>query len=277
MTHAAVDHPYREFERAGWERAADAYGTTFERATKLFAPALLAAGGCGKGVRILDVACATGFIAGMAAAQGALATGIDFSASMVTVARRRFPELDFRQADAEALPFADGSFDGVVIGFGVHHFPFPVRALGEARRVLRLGGRLAFTVWAAPEEHIIHKLVLGAVRASGHPSPELPAPPVGTLNDADGCRRLLADAGFAAASIRTERVEARVTVDSGAELVAMLANGTVRSSAVIRSLPADRLPDIIEAVERAAEPYREGGQLRVPAVAILAAATRTAA
>jgi len=274
MVQTAVDHPYREFERAGWERAACAYGATFERATKLFAPAMLAAAGCRDGARILDVACASGFISGMAAAQGAAATGVDFSPSMVAVARTRFPEVEFRQADAEALPFADGSFDGVVIGFGVHHFPFPVRALAEARRVLRTGGRLAFTVWAAPEEHIIHKLVLGAVRASGHPSPELPAPPVGSLNDAAGWRRLLEEAGFAAASIRTEKIEARVTVTSAAELIEMLANGTVRSSAVIRSLPPDKLPAIVAAVEEAAEPYREAGELRIPAVAILAAATR---
>ncbi len=275
MSPAAVEHPYREFERAGWERAAGAYGATFERATKLFAPAMLAAAGCRRGARILDVACASGFISGMAAAQGAIATGVDFSASMVAIAQGRFPGIEFRQADAEALPFADATFDGVVIGFGVHHFPFPVRALAEARRVLRTDGRLAFTVWAAPDEHIIHKLVLGAVRASGHPSPALPAPPVGTLNDAAGCRRLLEEAGFAPASIRTERIEARVAVTSGAELVEMLANGTVRSSAVIRSLPPDKLPAIIAAVEQAAAPYREAGELRVPAVAILAAATRT--
>ena len=56
-------------------------------------------------------------------------------------AKVRYPGLRFRQADAEAMPEADGTFDAVAIGFGVHHFPFPVRALVEAHRVLRLGGR----------------------------------------------------------------------------------------------------------------------------------------
>jgi SAM-dependent methyltransferase len=62
-----------------------------------------------------------------------------------------------RAGDAHALPFDDGSFDAVTFGFCLHHIPDPERALAEARRVLRRGGRLAFSVWAAGRDQAIRK------------------------------------------------------------------------------------------------------------------------
>ena len=87
-----------------------------------------------------DVACGSGHLAGFADAQGASVEGLDFSPRMIAAARKRFPGLSFQVGDAEALPFPDDAFDAVVIGFCVHHFPFPIRALSEARRVLRPEG-----------------------------------------------------------------------------------------------------------------------------------------
>ena len=55
----------------------------------------------------------------------------------------------FERSDAEALPFADGSFDAAVCGLGLMYVPDPVKALGEMRRLLRPGGRAAAAVWGA--------------------------------------------------------------------------------------------------------------------------------
>jgi len=146
----------------------------------------------------------------MAAASGAQVEGIDFSPNMVDAARRRYLGLMFQQADAEALPFADGTFDAVAIGFGVHHFPFPVRALVEARRVLRSAGRLGFTVWASIDEHMIQKVAVDAVRETGNPVATLPVSPAGAICDIGACVRLLREAGFDSPAPRAEKRVARI-------------------------------------------------------------------
>jgi len=65
---------------------------------------------------------------------------------MIGAASKLHPALASREADAESLPFNDGCFDAVTINFGLHHSAFPLRALAEARQVLRIGGHLDFTV-----------------------------------------------------------------------------------------------------------------------------------
>lgn len=215
MISNVTGHPYREFERCGWERAAAAYAGSFEAVSGLFATPLLDAAQIHRGSTLLDVACGPGSVTSLAAARGAAAVGVDFSPSMIAEARRRHPSLSFQEGDAEALPFTDQSFDAVIINFGIHHFPFPVRALGEARRVLRPGGRVAFTTWAPPEHHVIHTIVVGAVRESGNPGAELPRPPGGAVNEAATCTRLLEEAGFGPDSLHTELLKSSLGRNPG--------------------------------------------------------------
>jgi len=94
------------------------------------------------GDKVLDACCGTGDLAVAAARTGGRVTGIDFSDRMLERARRKAPELDWVSGDVLALPFADGSFDAVTVGFGVRNVEDLQRALAELRRVLRAGGRL---------------------------------------------------------------------------------------------------------------------------------------
>src|ERR1044072_6806043 len=71
----------------------------------------------------------------------------------------------FRPADAQALPFADGSFDLVVCQFGVMFFPDRVAAYREARRMLRPGARFLSTAWARLDRNPVSAAVAGAVAA----------------------------------------------------------------------------------------------------------------
>lgn len=71
--------------------------------------------------------------------------------------------VDWQVADALALPFADGAFDLVVCQFGAMFFPDKPRAWAEARRVLRPGGRLVFSVWDRIERNGFADVVQRAV------------------------------------------------------------------------------------------------------------------
>ncbi|MGV6847867.1 MAG: class I SAM-dependent methyltransferase [Marinibacterium sp.] len=111
------------------------------------------------GERILDVATGTGRTARMVAEQGARVTGVDFAAGLLDAARdlsaHLADRLDLQEGDAEALPFADAAFDGVISTYGVMFAFDQARAAAELARVTRAGGRLVLMTWYdEPEEYI---------------------------------------------------------------------------------------------------------------------------
>lgn len=266
-------HPYREFEHAGWECAANAYAATFESATRQYAEVLLDAAGLKAGDNHLDVACGTGYVTELARERGANSIGTDFSAAMLAEAVRLHPSSRFEQADAEALPYCADSFDVVTINFGVHHFPFPERALAETRRVLRNGGSVSFTVWATPDEHALHAIALEAVRGTGGAGAGLPAPPHGELNTVAGCIRLLEAAHFKPVAQHCTLVRRILTLGSVAELTHLIESGTVRLASLLRSQPQANRVAILRGLEGAAAKYQRDGHLEIPIVAVVATGT----
>jgi demethylmenaquinone methyltransferase/2-methoxy-6-polyprenyl-1,4-benzoquinol methylase len=94
------------------------------------------------GDRVLDACCGTGDLAIEAERAGARVTGLDFSERMLERARRKSEAVEWLRGDVLELPFADGSFDAVTVGFGIRNVPELERGLGELARVLRPGGRL---------------------------------------------------------------------------------------------------------------------------------------
>src|SRR5258708_988019 len=188
---------FHDFEQAGWEANVAEYDSGFARLTSQSIDSLLDAVRAGPGVRLLDVACGPGYAAAAAARRGARVTGIDFSAPMVAQARRSYPEVDFHEGDAEAIAFGDGTFDAVVMNYGILHLSRPEQAMSEALRVLRPGGRFAFTAWTNPSEAIGFGIVLGAIQAHGNMEVKVPeGPPFFRFGDADECARTLRAAGF---------------------------------------------------------------------------------
>jgi len=140
----------------GWEDAGEAWGDRALDWAYLFEPYARAANdevfdqvGVGPGVRLLDVACGSGYAAMVAAGRGAEVAGLDAAAGLIEIACRRTPEGDFRVGDMFALPFADGVFDAVTSFNGI--WAGCDAAVVEATRVLRPGGMFAMTFWGSPK------------------------------------------------------------------------------------------------------------------------------
>ncbi len=102
------------------------------------------------GQRILDLAAGTGTSSRPFADAGALVVPADLSAGMLAVGKARQPDLTFVNADALALPFADGVFDAVTISFGLRNVEDVPTALAELHRVTRPGGRIVICEFSTP-------------------------------------------------------------------------------------------------------------------------------
>ena len=109
------------------------------------------------GSRVLDVACGTGNLAVVAARHGCAVSGIDIAGNLIVQARARAAAeglpINFKEADAEALPFVGGQFDLVVSMFGVMFAPRPNVVAAELLRVTKPGGQIALANWT-PEGFI---------------------------------------------------------------------------------------------------------------------------
>lgn len=115
------------------------------------------------GERLLDLCCGTGDIALAGAAAGAEVFGLDFSAPMLAIARRRSAKIpgpigtrpvSWLEADAENLPFADNTFDVVIVGYGLRNLSRWEEGLTGMCRVARPGGRVLVLDFGKPENPI---------------------------------------------------------------------------------------------------------------------------
>lgn len=126
----------------------------FGKLAKMTAPsaeAFVAGLQIGPGMNVLDVACGTGNLALPAARAGATVTGLDIAPNLLEQARARAAQeglqIRFDEGDAEAMPYADASFDVVMSMFGAMFAPRPEVVAVELARVLKPGGTLAMANW----------------------------------------------------------------------------------------------------------------------------------
>jgi ubiquinone/menaquinone biosynthesis C-methylase UbiE len=169
-----------------------------------WAPLLVAKAALHQGERVLDVACGTGVVTRLAAAQvqtGGHVVGLDLNPGMLARARASSPPegaaVEWREGDAGAMPFGAATFDAVFCQLGLQYFPDRQQAAREMYRVLKPGGRLVVLVWRA----IAHSpgFAALAVALERHVSPAAAAvmrAPFVFGDTTDELRELLVQAGF---------------------------------------------------------------------------------
>jgi SAM-dependent methyltransferase len=184
----------------GWTESGQAWGARAGDWAYLVEPyarpandALFDRAGVGPGTRLLDIACGSGYAAGVAAGRGAEVAGLDASEALIAIARERTPGADLRIGDMFALPFDEDQFDVATSFNGI--WRGCEDALREARRVVRPGGLVGFSFWGAPKR--LGLLSFFATLLELSPASHVDA----TLNQGDTGRpgvaeQMLADAGL---------------------------------------------------------------------------------
>lgn len=181
---------YKEMVREDWKMAAPGWRkwtNRLEAQGKPITEALIRASSIRSGMNVLDIACGTGdpalTLARIVAPTGHV-TATDLTAGMVEIAQERsrtlgLTNIHFKQADSEALPFADGSFEAVTCRFGIMFFTNREKSLREILRVLKPGGRATFAAWGPREQNPwFDNMLTILTKYAGlpPPPPEMPHP-----------------------------------------------------------------------------------------------------
>ncbi|MFC3282553.1 class I SAM-dependent methyltransferase [Litchfieldella rifensis] len=149
---------------------------------------------------VLDVGCGTGVLLASLAREmpGVRLAGIDLSCEMLEIARHRVgPNVELKEASAEALPFSDSEFDAVVSTSVFHYIREPRRALGEMHRILKPGGRVVIVDWC--DDYLTCRLcnVFLQIFDPGH----------FRTYRSDECRELLVGAEFANVEVERYKID----------------------------------------------------------------------
>jgi SAM-dependent methyltransferase len=241
---------------------------------------LIGALGPQPGETVLELGAGTGETGFEAAAilgeEGRLISS-DFSPEMVEVARRRGSELglgnvDHRVMDVERIELDSASVDGVLCQSTYMLAADPAAALAETRRVLRPGGRLALSVWGAPERNPWGSIGGMLLIERGHmPLPEPEAPGVFSMASEERTRALLDSAGFT--SVRTEEVPLRFGFRDLGEYEQWVVDVAGSFAIVMRELPEEEREVLRARLREAFVPFATDGGYELPGAALCAVAS----
>ena len=273
---------FARFEREFWDRTGPIYSEGFGPITSQTVPCLMRhlglppaaasaptpADAPGKAAAtLLDVACGPGFITAALAGSGVTVVGVDLSTAMLRVARQLNPDARFEQADAEALPFPDESFDAVSCNFGMLHFGDPPSAIASAARVLRRGGRYAYAVWDTPDRNPALSIIMAAVKpyVAGTVMPE--GPPYFHYADRAVGQQALERVGLI--DVTVEGVPMTWPIRSAATFLGYFREGGARIGEVLRQLTAEAARQVEADVDAALAGYGSPGDYTVPTAAVV--------
>jgi SAM-dependent methyltransferase len=268
----------RQQSRATWNAVAPGWYTQREELWKVSRPVsewMIRRLDPQPGDTVLELAAGlgdTGFMAARLVGESGRVIITDFAPEMVAGARRRAEEIgvknaEFRVLDAEQMDLEMDSVDGVLCRWAYMLTTDPAAAFAETRRVLRPGGRLAFSVWASRERNPALSLVGRVLELQGHiPPPEPEAPGAFAMADPERTQELVVRAGFAEPEI--EEVSFRFSFVNQEAFWRYLTETSASASPVLRSLPTTTQEDIREQVHEAARPFHSGEGYAFPAVCL---------
>jgi len=264
---------FKEMEQSGWHAKAASYDALVGQITIQAMDSLLDAAGVVAGIEVLDVACGPGYGAGAAVGRGANAVGVDFAEAMVDEATKNFPDAEFQAGDGENLSFEESSFDAVICPFGLLHMPEPERAVSEAFRVLKSGGRYSFSVWTTPETHEFFALVMSAIQAHGNMDVPLPpAPPIFRFSDHGECTKVLGNAGFVETKVR--EINPIWRGSTGQQVIDVIYRATVRTAALLEHQAPEALENIHNDILKGVEAYKSGDTYNLAWPAVVASGSK---
>ncbi len=245
---------------------------TLDQLTAPYGEAALKAADARRGERVIDIGCGCGdtslTLARAVEADGAV-LGVDVSGPMLDVARRRaaaagLRQVRFEQADASSARLPDGQ-DLLFSRFGVMFFAAPVPAFAHLRRALKDTGRLAFVCWQGPKENPWAMVPIAAARAAlgvTQPPADPHAPGPFAFGDANRVRMILLEANFR--DVVAEPFESPMPLGSTARSAAEAAARIGPVSRLVREAGPEKLPLIVDAVEKALEPLATKDRVALP-------------
>ncbi len=221
---------------------------------------------------VLELACGTGILTRALRTQlpaTVKLTATDLNEPMFRHAADKFREgeaVQWLQADACSLPFADRMFDAVVCQFGIMFVPDKALAAREAHRVLKPGGHFLFNVWEAIEFNPLGQLTHETISSYfENDPPAFYEVPFG-YHDEDEIKRILKEAGFR--EIETEVVDKVAMTSRAEDAAAGFVHGNPVAKAIVERDPA-LLPVITKAVAQAIADRFAETDIRAPMRAIV--------
>lgn len=231
------------------------------------------------GERVLDIGCGSGAtsiaLAGLTGKNGHV-TGVDISAQMIELARRRsgkIGNLDYALADAASETFAS-PFDLMFSRFGVMFFGDPVAAFANLRRALKPGGRLVFASWRPLNENpwmlVPLRAVLPLVPPQPRPGPNDPGP--FAFGDMNRVRQILTAAGFA--ELRETRFDFDMLLGESLEEATEQATSMGAASRALKEQPDAVVASARKSIRAALAPHSASGRVNLPGAVWLVESSR---
>jgi ubiquinone/menaquinone biosynthesis C-methylase UbiE len=273
---------YKIIERQVYSMTAANYEKYGSKTFETYAAPLLKSAGLKQGQHVLDIACGPGIPSLMAShlvGTGGTVTGVDLAPGMVELAKKKAEErglknITFQEADGEALPFPDESFDVVLCNHGLVHMTDRTRALNEMKRVLKkTDGVLALSVWSTPDRALTIGIVAGTIRELW-PVAVVPGAPMWFDFGPEGVlEKTLLDIGLK--DIRTSRFSTALEVGSPEEYWEGVVGISGRLQMLLKNIPEDVASQIRLNIIKAAERFRGGDhKIRIPCEEVIAVARK---